>query len=170
MTVQHKITREIDRGRNKGRRSKYSKPLHDGTKTKRTRKHARVRKSKRKPKKGKCRRKHKRESLKRLIQAHIDSMLTCIKSHKRIAKLMQTKNGKRLSRKRRHKIIDSGATHTVHWDVSKLKHPTPANVSGIKGVSGVKTKITTQGKWLRLDTLNMPIIEDPIISVGRSIS
>ena len=82
---------------------------------------------------------------------------------------LRTRNGVRLSKTRRHKraLIDSGATQNVHPDKHALSQQKPSTVTGVKGVSGKRTPVTTQGTWAGMDTLHLPPIDQPILSVGQ---
>ena len=64
-------------------------------------------------------------------------------------------------------IIDSGATQAVHNNADALKHKKPSRVSGVRGVSGKRTTVDTQGVWSGVDTLLMPSVDQAIISVGQ---
>ena len=63
--------------------------------------------------------------------------------------------------------IDSGANQSLHPDETNLHDKRPSEVTGIRGVSGKRTEVHTQGKWIGIDTLHMPDTERAIISVGQ---
>ena len=75
------------------------------------------------------------------------------RSHKRTARKRRLRRAYDMLQKA---IIDSGATHSLHWDESKLSNQQPSpDISHVQGVDGTRTPITKTGTWLGMDTLHM---------------
>ena len=141
--TQHKITREIDRGRRKPT-ARQNRASHKSS------------------------RRHKKR------QSHCTDCDSDCCDHDDItpqgepvdAQINLLKSCMRASSDTAH-CIDSGANQSLHPDERNLHNKRPSEVTGIRGVSGKRTKVHTQGKWIGIDTLHMPDTEQAIISVGQ---
>ena len=150
--TQHKITREIDRGRRKPT-ARENRSAH------------------------KTRRKNKRTS--KNNDNHVqqsaylsDSDNNCIQGGQssvdaQIHLLTQCLNTSSDTTTNTAPCIDSGANQSLHPDKRALRNKHPSIITGIKGVSGKRTKVDTQGDWIDIDTLHMSNTERAIISVGQ---
>ena len=63
--------------------------------------------------------------------------------------------------------IDTGANQTLHPDENAIRNKRPSTITGIKGVSGKRTRVKTQGEWIGINTLLYPKTERAIIAVGQ---